>query len=461
MMGVVRGGLSQVAVRVDAAEGRGAFEAWRHALSHGGINTRPLPARVAEGVARLRPRLIRAFLQEHFAIYPARGRFDWRLLDPFLEALASTGAEVVACICIKPPVLYPTIDHSLWRPTDWREWQRVIRELVGRYSVERPIVSYWEIGNETDIGESGGCPYLIPDPKDYFEYYRHTMQAVLEACPSAKVGGPAACWVENEPLPGLVRMCRESGTRLDFISWHLYSDDPGRHASGVEKAKGMLSGWPGRRPEMLVTEWSKSFDAASYQDLALEPRRAAATAACVLAMLEAGVDWSFYYHIWDQVFYPEPFRAFFSPAGIKMMERHWNEMPHRFGLFGVDGEVRPQYFVYQMLGRMGGERVAAQSAEAEVRVVAARDQDKVRLLLVNYAPEGGRDVLSTVEIGGLRAGAKRLTVDRLDGGRRWDEEALEMRPLERRHTHTGEKFEFQVLLPADSVAAVTLEDADG
>jgi hypothetical protein len=449
-------------VFVDRQERAGPLEWWRHALSHGGINTLPLPARVVEGAAKLRPRLIRIFLQEHFNIYPERGRFHWSLLDPFMEALAETRAKVVACICIKPKVLYPKVDHAIWRPTDWAEWQRVIFEMVKRYSVDKPIVTYWEVGNETDIGENGGCPYLIPDPKDYFEYYTQTIKPVLEAFPSAKVGGPASCWVDNEPLPGLVKLCRESKTQLDFISWHIYNDDPRRHALGVEKGKKLLEGWPATgRPEMLVTEWSKSFDPVSFEDLAFEPRRAACTAASILAMTEAGLDWSFYYHLWDQTFYSEPFRPFFSEAGIHMMENHWNKVPHRFGMFGVGEEARPQYFVYQMLSRMGEERVAATSEEADLRVVAARGDKRTAALLVNFNLQESRQMLVTTHFSRLNAGRKLLTVYRIDSARRWSEEKLELVPLERREVYTSDEFHCQVLLPADSVALVCLDEMVG
>ncbi|MCJ7822292.1 MAG: hypothetical protein MUQ26_04300, partial [Armatimonadetes bacterium] len=191
--------MEQVDVLVETRERLGALKWWRHALSHGGINAMPLPGRVVRGLAKLKPRLIRIFVQEHFNVYPEKGRFDWSLLDPFMDALAETGAQVVAAITIKPKVLYPTVDHTIWRPTDWGEWQRVVREMVKRYSVDRHVVSHWEIGNEIDIGESGGSPYLIPDPSDYFEYYTNTIGAVRQAWPEAKVGGPAACWVDNEP----------------------------------------------------------------------------------------------------------------------------------------------------------------------------------------------------------------------------------------------------------------------
>jgi hypothetical protein len=474
-------------VFVKTEERLGALEWWRHALSHGGINTLPLPERVVKGLAKLEPRLIRIFVQEHFNVYPERGRFDWSLMDPFMAALARTGAKVVAALTIKPKVLYPKVDHSIWRPTDWSEWQRVVREMVKRYSVDQQVVSHWEIGNETDIGENGGSPYLITDPKKYLEYYNNTIKAVLEAWPEAKVGGPAACWVDNEPLVGLVKLCRETNTQLDFISWHLYSDDPSQHALGVAKGKELLRDWPGTRPEMFITEWSKSFEKLSYEELAFEPRRAAIIAASALAMMEAGLDWSFYYHVWDQTFYSEPFRPFFSEAGIHMMETHWNKSPHRFGFFGVGEEVRPQYFVYQMLSRMGEERIAAKVEGDGLRALAARGARHVGLMLVNlvearrpedgaptegasaassrsnegasalkYRGNGGRVV--TAHFSRLSHGRKMLTVHRIDAGQRWDAEALELTPVERREVWTSDEFHCQVYLPGDSVAMVKLEE---
>jgi hypothetical protein len=134
----------------------------------------------------------------------------------------------------------------------------------------------------------------------------------------------------------------------------------------------------------MVTEWSKGFDRVSVEEMAFSPRRAANVAAAILEMLEAGLEASFYYHIWDQVCYARDFAPFFSERGIAGMLRHWNEVPHRFGLFGVSGEVRPQYFVYQMLSRLGDERVTAHSDDHAIRVLAG------------YAGIGGSDTLTTM-----------------------------------------------------------------
>jgi len=170
-----------------------------------------------------------------------------------------------------------------------------------------------------------------------------TIEPILSTFPQAKVGGTAVANAGGDYLPNFIDICRKRNLRLDFISWHLYSDSAEQHAQLVGKYRRLLEPFGEKRPEMLITEWSKSFDPVSVEEMAFEPRRAAITASCILAMNDARVDWSFYYHLWDQVGYLKQFEPFFQNPQI--MYRHWNEVPHRFALFGVNQEVRPRYFV--------------------------------------------------------------------------------------------------------------------
>ena len=444
-----------VHITVRPQEQLGPLELWRHTIGHGGINPLPLPDRVVRGTAALEPRLVRIFIQEFFQVYPDRGRFDWSRLDPYMDALARTGAHVVAAITIKPPPLYPTIDHDLWRPTDVGEWQAVIRALVQRYSVEKPIVTHWEIGNEPDIGEAGGSPYRIQDPAAYAEYYKFTARAVLEAFPQAKVGGPAMAEMHAEPLLGLLRHCARTGTRLDFLSWHLYHSDPGRHGYLTRVAR-MLAEEAGLHPELMVTEWSCDFPPVSVEDDAYIPRRAALVAAAIIEMRAAGLDRSFYYHLWDQVCDPGDFAPFFSERGVAAMVRHWNEIPHRFGLFGVNGDVRPQYFVFKMLSRLGDEAIAVHSDNRNIRAIAGTGPQGVSLVMVNHGLDVNQDEVATLQVSGLAPGPRRLTVRRIDEERRWNALELELIPVEQRDTYILSDYECQVLLPANSVTMVTL-----
>jgi hypothetical protein len=191
------------------------------------------------------------------------------------------------------------------------------------------------------------------------------------------------------------------------------------------------------------------------EEQAFAPRRAATAAAAILAMTDARVNGSFYYHLWDQVCFVEKFRLFFRDPGI--MYRHWNEVPHRFGLFGVGQEVRPQYFVYQMLGRLGGRRIRVRSATEDLRVLAAKDGSRSAVLLVNYGLPASRDMVATVRFTSLTAGCKNLTVWRIDGTRTWSAKDMELLPRERREVDVRSDFACQVASPADSVSLVVLE----
>jgi xylan 1,4-beta-xylosidase len=460
-------------VQIDATAPLGACEWWRHTLGLGGINHLPLPPHVVEGVSKLQPRLIRIFIQEYFDIYPEHGRFNWSILDPYMDSLAATGAKIVASIDIKPKPLYPLIDHSLWQPNDVAEWQQVIAALVQRYSVEKPYVTYWEVGNETDIGENGGTPFLIPDPDDYMQFYLMTIKPILAVFPDAKVGGTAACWIDNEPLVGFIERCRRDDVRLDFISWHRYNNNPEQHVLGVEKAKQRLAAFTGKRPEMLCTEWAprllridESIDLhrkphpqyISVEEIAYAPYRAASVAASIIGLLDAGLDWSFYYHIWDQCFYPDKFRPFYSDAGLALMHEHWNEVPHRLGLFGVGEEVRPQYFVYAMLARLGAERLLAQADHTALYTLATHDSNRVSALLVNFELTAARDCVAQLHFTLPNPGEKLLTIYRLDEKRSWSGETFDLIPVEQRTVATFAEYRCQVLLPAYSVALVELED---
>jgi xylan 1,4-beta-xylosidase len=451
--------LRLVDVKVDLSEMLGPLEMWRHSIGQGGINPTPLPDSVVKDIRKLRPRLIRIFIQEFFRIYPEHGRFDWSRLDPYMETLRKTDAKVVAAITIKPKPLFPKIDQNIWRPNDVTEWQHVIAALVQRYSVERPIVTYWEIGNEPDIGEDGGCPYLIKEPADYAEYYQMTVTPILATYPAAKVGGPAVADAAGRLPLEFIERCVTDQIRLNFVSWHCYSDDPATHAAHVIRYRKLLAEkFPiGKRPEMLVTEWSKGFEPISVEEAAFHPRRAAAVASSIIAMTDAGVDWSFYYHLWDQTWRADDFRPFFT--NLELMSFHWNQMPHRLGMFGVAGEVRPQYFVYQMIGRLGTKRVRATSDAEDVQVLASSDQDdaQLSLMLVNYGRPVSQERVATIRFSGLKPGLKRLSTLRVDRSSKWSVDRLALLESENREIETGKEFSCQVYCPADSVGLIMLE----
>lgn len=457
-------------VDVNFSGEQGSFEWWRHGIGQGGVNGAPLPDHVEQGIAKLKPRLIRVFLQEYFNVYPDHGVFDWSRLDPFMESLQRTGASVMATVNLKPPALYPAVDETIWRPNDVEEWQNVIFQLVKRYSVEKRIVTHWEYANETDIGETGGCPFLIPAAEENYEFYKMLIKPVLKAFPAAKVGGPAAAGVRDTMFREFVGLCRENGTPLDFVSWHCYHSDPAVHRALIEYAAQCVSIFGEKKPELVFNEINMGFDFAddanhsyeliSVEEHAMDPRRAAFTAANILSMMNTKVDWTHYFLLWDGCMHPEEFRRFFSEKGTReVMYKHWNETPHRFGLFSEGGAVRPQYFVFLMLSRMGEIALETACGDENLHAQAVKRPNGASLLIANYNKSGTQDTIARCRFANLTPGVKRLTVMRVDDACRWDPKTLELVPAESRIVDTLKEFEYQCLCPQDSVTLMTLDDA--
>jgi xylan 1,4-beta-xylosidase len=238
------------------------------------------------------------------------------------------------------------------------------------------------------------------------------------------------------------------------VCWHLYVDDIERHRGEIVRHRRIMDSLGGVRPEIMVTEWNKGFDKLSVEELAFEPRRAAHAGAILLAMMEAGVDRSFYYHFLDQVAYWEDFSPIFSKPEI--MYHHWNEVPHRFGMFGVREEVRPQYFLYWMLLRLGERRVLAKSDCGNLRVIAGTGEGGCGVVVINFGVERSADRAVRVRFEGVGDGARELCVYRIDHGRRWNGKTLEMEAVERREVDVRGVFEGEFWCEGDSVTLVEI-----
>src|SRR5205814_6327391 len=145
-------------------------------------------------------------------------------LDPAVDAIVATGAEPLMCICFKPQILFTEINQDRVEPNDYAAWQNLVAALVKHYKERGTEIHYWEIGNEPDIGEDGGCPYRF-QPDNYVPYYQHTAAAILRADPDARVGGPALANVHSPILPALVEAAANGNTPVHFLSWHIYSSE--------------------------------------------------------------------------------------------------------------------------------------------------------------------------------------------------------------------------------------------
>ena len=216
-----------VSVRVFLNEQQGLLEIDRFALGQGGLSEEPMwDNRVAE-IRALRPKIIRLFIQEYFNLLPERDQYYFETLDRSVETILKTGAKPLMCICFKPKVLFPIVNQDVVEPNDYQQWEKLIFNLVRHYKERGAGIRYWEVSNEPDIGEDGGCPYRFK-PDSYCKYYKHTAAAILRADPNALVGGPALANPRSSILPALLGLCSKEDIPLQKLHFLFF-----KHRNGL------------------------------------------------------------------------------------------------------------------------------------------------------------------------------------------------------------------------------------
>jgi hypothetical protein len=358
-------------VTVDFAQRLSPLKTGLLSLGQGGLSAEPMwDSRVVE-IRALRPRLIRLFIQEYFELLPKRGRYHFTALDRSVDTILRAGAQPLMCICFKPPVLFPEINQDRVEPEDYAAWEELIFQLARHYRERGAGIRYWEVANEPDLGEDGGCPYRF-QPDSYVRYYQHTAAALRRADPEARVGGPALANVRSPILPALLDAAQADRARtpLDFVSWHIYSSDPQAVRGTVDYAGALLKKYPTLEVETFLDEWNMDL-----MNPPLDPRfQPCYMAEVIWQMHDAGLDYACYYHIRDWYVDPAAFARFFSPQGTAFMARWWNRMPQFDGLFDYQNHVRPTYFSFKLLSRLQGERLHLSSDHPAVHGFAAHDE---------------------------------------------------------------------------------------
>ena len=384
MSSLVASAQNTARVQVVLSQRLGPLHIDRMALGQGGLSDEPMWDNRVHEIRALKPALIRLFIQEYFDLLPAQGRFHFDTLDRSVDTILQAGAKPLMCICFKPRLLFPEINHAIVEPNDYAAWEELVVALVRHYRERHANIRYWEVANEPDLGEDGGCPYRF-QPDSYVRYYQHTVAAVLRADPDARVGGPAVANVRSPILPALLDAAstNASATPLHFISWHIYSSDPKAVRGTINYAKNLLKEHPALHPETFLDEWNMDLT-----NPPLDPRfQPCYVAEVAWQMKDSGLDYSCYYHIRDWYVDFDRFERFMSPTGTAFMARWWNRMPQFDGLFDYQNRIRPAYFTFKLMSRLRGNQLRLTSDHAAVHGLAA-DDDQMRmqnLLLWNFS----------------------------------------------------------------------------
>jgi hypothetical protein len=362
----------------------GTLDLSRYSLGQGGLSPAPMFRNQIPLLQTLRPKTIRFFIQEYYDIYPDHGVYNWSRLDDMLNDIRATGARPIANIDFKPKALFPTIDQSQTDPNDYTEWEELIYQLVKHANDSGYGIQYWEIGNEGDIGEVGGCPYLF-SPDGYVRYYTHTANAILRADPNAKVGGPALAGYTSLIGEAIMAAAASGSTRLDFFSWHMYTNRPQAIVDSISHVKGRLTQYGLNTTETSISEWNIDLNS-PIPDPRFQP-------VFVFQMTkefhDAGLSMAAYYHIRDDHVNISDFLRFMSPSGAQAMSDWWNVHPQYDGSFDSNERMRPTYHALRWLSAvLNGSQLQVSGTNGDVSAYSVAKGRSIYTAIWNYSGAG-------------------------------------------------------------------------
>jgi len=285
-------------------------------------------------------------------------------LDQIYDRLLEMGVRPFVELSFMPTALASSRNAVFWYrgntspPADMRQWEQLIeafaRHVIGRYGVAEVRQWRFECWNEPNL------PFWAGSQAEYFRFYRQTARALKGVDTQLQVGGPATA--QMMWLPDFLAYCARESAPLDFVSSHIYADDPQENIFGqgnrypfeevipraLRQAQDQIQASPLGHVPLLVTEWSSQ-----------SPAFIAQTIRDCIGLAETFSYWTF-----DAVFEEQgPPKSFFNSV---------------YGLIGQSGVPRPSLHAFAALHRLGMRRLAASAGP----VLATRREDGTCAIVV-------------------------------------------------------------------------------
>lgn len=292
-------------------------------------------------------------------------------------------------------------------PRDGRQWAALMGTLVGhwvtRYGVEEVRGWYFEVWNEPNLKA-----FWTGTQQDYFDLYRHTVEAIKAVDAQLRVGGPATA--QNEWIEEFLAFCDQHRLPVDFVSTHHYPTDAlGNEDQDTEtqlsnsrrsilREQIQATHRRARGRPVYYTEWNTSSNPRDPRHD--EPYAAAFIVKTVLEASDLVEGYSFwtFSDIFEENYFPSvPFHG-------------------GFGLLNLHGIPKPAYRAFELLHRLGTDRLLVDGLHDTVDAWVVRKPAAVSVLLANHALP--RHPIETqqihVRLTDTRAQPRRAYVERID-----------------------------------------------
>lgn len=351
-------------------------------------------------------------------------RTNWQIVDYVMDSLLDRGLNpmfttsfIPSTMASGPVTVFSTKAHTS-PPRDWKQWEAFVREAVEhaveRYSLEVVRQWYFEVWNEPNLPGWFWGGNLA----DFMRLWQTTHRAIKSVDASLRVGGPSTAraeWIDE-----LLEFGRAHDCSPDYLITHVYNNDSSfgealapfagaqaeRNSRSPDNAIDVMRGVrtrldrAGFRGELHWNEWGRSFHGV---DRRREQPSEAAFIARLLAEVSQEADAFAYWclsDIYDQVGYGR--EAFFGG----------------YGLLNLQGLRKPSYHAFQLLGRLGQERVATSGdgidSFANAIVTTTPLSKRAHVLVYAYDHADAPKVRSIKTAVDLPRGAKPVALYRID-----------------------------------------------
>lgn len=261
-------------------------------------------------------------------------------------------------------------------PADYDEWATLVSKAASHW-IERygaSEVAKWpmEVWNEPNMKS-----FWTGSQEDYFHLFEVTHKALKHVHPGLTVGGPVTA--QNAWIDEFIDFCKKAGVPPDFISTHTYPTDargsPGddtkqtlsKSKLGILRERAQkVRKQVGKKP-LYYTEWCTSSN--PRDELHDDPYAAAYVMQAMLNMgslVDAYSYWTFS-DIFEENYFPsKPFQG-------------------GFGLMNIHGIPKPAYRTYELLHRLGEQKLPVKGKHDTVQVWVVQGENCATIIIVNLA----------------------------------------------------------------------------
>lgn len=288
-------------------------------------------------------------------------RLNWQIVDYVIQSLLELGMNPMFTTTFMPGHLASGTETcfstraNISPPKSWKEWgalvQASVRHAIDRFG--RDVVRQWyfEVWNEPNL-----AGFWAGGEKGYHELWLTTYRAIKEVDAELRVGGPsAACgqWVGE-----LLEFTQKHDCVPDYLISHVYNNDSENNplspfdgpqedkvsksphfAAGVMRGVHAIIQQMNFKGEVHWNEWGRSWFG---HDPVRETPNEAAFAVKTMSEVSQLADYFAYWCLSDV----------YDQVGYGAETFHGN-----YGMLNLQGLRKPHYHAFQLLARLGTQRV--------------------------------------------------------------------------------------------------------